>query len=51
MSRNRSSKEYERALRAFAESQESSDSEDGLDIAQKSRKGVDLSPYIEGTSR
>ncbi|KAF2677380.1 hypothetical protein K458DRAFT_350411 [Lentithecium fluviatile CBS 122367] len=40
-------KEHERALRAFAESQMSSDSEDGLDIVQSTRKGLDLSQYIE----
>ncbi|KAK3215539.1 hypothetical protein GRF29_8g368204 [Pseudopithomyces chartarum] len=48
MSRHRSSKDHQRALRAFAEGQTSSDSEDGLDIVQSTRKGLDLSQYIEG---
>ncbi|KAJ4299518.1 hypothetical protein N0V90_004763 [Kalmusia sp. IMI 367209] len=39
--------EHERALRAFAESQMSSDSDDGLDIVQSTRKGLDLSQYID----
>ncbi|KAL1596368.1 hypothetical protein SLS60_009014 [Paraconiothyrium brasiliense] len=47
MSRYKGSKEHERALRAFAESQMSSDDEDGLDIVQSARKGLDLSQYIE----
>lgn len=36
-------------MRAFAESQMSSDDEDGLDIVQSARKDLDLSQYIEGT--
>lgn len=47
MSRNKD-KGHERALRAFAESQMSSDSEDGLDIIESTRKNLDLSQYIEG---
>ncbi|KAL5427431.1 hypothetical protein PMIN07_011190 [Paraphaeosphaeria minitans] len=47
MSRPKGVKEHERALRAFAESQTSSDEEDGLDSVQSARKGLDLSQYIE----
>jgi SNF2 family DNA or RNA helicase len=41
-------KDHRRALRAFAESEALSNSEDehGLDIVQASRKGLDLSQYI-----
>jgi hypothetical protein len=44
------SKNHRRALRAFAESeaQSGSDDEDGLDIIESSRKGLDLSQYIDG---
>jgi hypothetical protein len=48
MSRSKSGKDHERALRAFAESQMSSDDEDGLDILQSARRSLDLSQYIEG---
>ena len=48
MSRHKNSEDHQRALRAFAESQMSSDSEDGLDIVQATRKGLDLSQYTEG---
>lgn len=43
-------KKHRRALRAFAESEAKSDSDDGdgLDIIQSSRKGLDLSQYIDG---
>jgi|TARA_R110002003_G_scaffold351_12_gene18968 hypothetical protein len=43
-------KNHRRALRAFAESEAMSDSddEDGLDIIESSRKGLDLSQYIDG---
>jgi hypothetical protein len=43
-------KNHRRALRAFAESEDvsNSDDEDGLDIIGSSRKGLDLSQYIEG---
>lgn len=43
-------KTHRRALRAFAESEtlSNSDDEDGLDIIDSSRKGLDLSQYIEG---
>jgi SNF2 family DNA or RNA helicase len=46
-------KNHRHALRAFAESDEMShsDDEDGLDIIRSSRKGLDLSQYIEGQSR
>jgi hypothetical protein len=44
------SKDHERALRTFAESEMSSDSEDGLDIIKSSRKGLDLSLEIDGQS-
>ncbi|KAI8932416.1 hypothetical protein NX059_010602 [Plenodomus lindquistii] len=42
-------KEHRRALRAFAESEpvNSSDDEDGLDIIESSRKGLNLSQYID----
>lgn len=42
-------KEHRRALRAFAESEpvNSSDDDDGLDIIGSSRKGLNLSQYIE----
>lgn len=42
-------KTHRRALRAFAESEtlSNSDDEDGLDIIDSSRKGLDLSQYIE----
>jgi SNF2 family DNA or RNA helicase len=45
-------KDHRRALRAFAESEalSNSDDEDGLDIVESSRKGLDLSQYIEGQS-
>jgi hypothetical protein len=42
------SKDHQRALRAFAESGE--DEDDGLDIIESSRKGLDLSQYIDGQS-
>lgn len=45
-------KNHRRALRAFAESEAASNSEDddddGLDIVKSSRKGLDLSQYIDG---
>lgn len=43
-------KNHRRALRAFAESEtlSNSDDDDGLDIIGSSRKGLDLSQYIEG---
>jgi SNF2 family DNA or RNA helicase len=43
-------KNHRRALRAFAESESlsNSDDEDGLDIIGSSRKGLDLSQYIDG---
>jgi SNF2 family DNA or RNA helicase len=46
-------KAHRRALRAFAESQASSnsDDEDGLDIVETTRKGLDLSQYIGRQSR
>ncbi|KAF2822553.1 hypothetical protein CC86DRAFT_357488 [Ophiobolus disseminans] len=50
MSFNRSKeKDHRRAMRAFAESEALSNSEDeeGLDIIESSRKGLDLSQYIE----
>lgn len=37
-----------RVLRAFAESQSNSDSDDGLDIIKSTRRGLDMSQYIEG---
>lgn len=42
-------KEHRRAIRAFAESEplNSSDNEDGLDIIASSRKGLNLSQYID----
>jgi hypothetical protein len=45
-------KNHRRALQAFAESEDvsNSDDEDGLDIIGSSRKGLDLSQYIEGQS-
>jgi SNF2 family DNA or RNA helicase len=45
-------KNHRRALRAFAESEDksNSDDEDGLDIISSSRKGLDLSQYIDGQS-
>jgi hypothetical protein len=42
--------DHGRALRAFAESEVSTDSEDGLDIIKSSRKGLDLSLEIDGQS-
>lgn len=53
MSFNRTTTKYHRnALRAFAESEarSGSDDEDGLDIIESSRKGLDLSQYIDGRS-
>ena len=49
------SKNNQKGVRAIAESGESfSDSDgaedDGLDIIEKSRKGLDLSQYIDGQS-
>jgi len=41
-------KQYRRALRAFSESQMSSDSENSLDIVHSTRKGLDISQYIDG---
>lgn len=48
----RSDKECYRALHSFAESGAVSDEEsgDGFDIIESSRKGLDLSQYIEGKS-
>jgi SNF2 family DNA or RNA helicase len=45
-------KNHRRALRAFAESEaaSNSDDEDGLDIIKSSREGLDLSQYIDGQS-
>jgi hypothetical protein len=42
-------KNHRRALKAFAESEALSDSDDeeGLDIIESSRKDLDLSQYIE----
>jgi SNF2 family DNA or RNA helicase len=47
---NGKGKTYRRALRAFAESEaiSNSEDEDGLDIIGSSRKSLDLSQYIEG---
>ncbi|KAJ4357105.1 hypothetical protein N0V95_002761 [Ascochyta clinopodiicola] len=49
-SHTKASKEHHRALQAFAESEAVSgdDSDDGFDIVESSRKGLDLSQYIEG---
>lgn len=46
-------KGHRRALRAFAESEAKSDSddEDGLDIIGSTRKGLDLPQYIDGLLR
>lgn len=48
--RSKTDKEYHRALQSFAESEpvNGEESEDGLDIVKTSRKGLDLSQYIEG---
>lgn len=45
-------KSHRRALRAFAESEalSNSDDEDGLDIVNSSRKDLDFSQYIDGQS-
>ena len=48
MSRYKGNADHDRAMRAFAESEESSDGEDGLDIVHTTRKALDLSQYIEG---
>lgn len=50
LSRTKPDKEYRRALQSFAESEAVSgeESDDGLDIVASSRKGLDLSQYIEG---
>jgi hypothetical protein len=51
MSFNRDrSKDQQKALRAFAESENISDSDtdDGLDIVKTARKNLDLSQYIDG---
>jgi hypothetical protein len=47
---NSKDKNHRRALRAFAESEalSNSEDEDGLDIIETSRKGLDLSQYIDG---
>jgi hypothetical protein len=47
------SKDHQRALRAFAESEDvlsgsEGQDDDGLDIIESSRKGLDLSQYIDG---
>jgi hypothetical protein len=50
-SRRDKSKEHQRALQAFAESEEltgSGDEEDDLDIIRSSRKDLNLSQYIDG---
>ncbi|KAF1954948.1 hypothetical protein CC80DRAFT_526407 [Byssothecium circinans] len=47
MSRTNKEKGYNRLLRTFAESQASSDSEDGLDIVKTARKGLDFSQLID----
>lgn len=46
-------KGHRRALKAFAESEPVSDSDedDGFDIIKSSRKELDLSQYIEGLCR
>jgi hypothetical protein len=51
MAFNRSKeKSYRRGLRAIAESeaQSNSDEDDGLDIVESSRRGLGISEYIEG---
>ncbi|KAJ4368624.1 hypothetical protein N0V86_009531 [Didymella sp. IMI 355093] len=52
-SRAKSNKEYHRALQSFAESEAVSgeESDDGLDIVQSSRKGLDLSQYIQALTQ
>ncbi|PVI02162.1 hypothetical protein DM02DRAFT_560210 [Periconia macrospinosa] len=47
MSRQTKPKDYSRALRAVAESQGSSDGDDGLDIIKTTRRELDMSQYIE----
>lgn len=49
-SRSKSSKEYHRALQSLAESEAVSgdESDDGFDIVESSRRGLDLSQCIEG---
>jgi hypothetical protein len=49
------SKDHQRALRAFAESEDivsgsEGQDDDGLDIIKSSRQGLDLSQYIDGQS-
>ena len=46
-------RDHQRALRAFAESEiqsDTDDGDDGLDIIQSSRKGLNLSQYVDGQS-
>jgi hypothetical protein len=49
------SKDHQRALPAFAESEDllsggEGQEDDGLDIIESSRKDLDLAPYIDGQS-
>lgn len=48
--RSKPNKEFHRALQSFAESEAISgeESDDEFDIVKSSRKGLDLSQYIEG---
>lgn len=48
--RTKTDREYHKALQSFAESEsvEGEESDDGFDIVKSSRKGLDLSQYIEG---
>jgi hypothetical protein len=49
-SHTKTNRGYHRALQSFAESEAVSgeESDDGFDIVESSRKGLDLSQYIEG---
>ncbi|UPX11938.1 uncharacterized protein EKO05_0002521 [Ascochyta rabiei] len=53
-SHTKANKEHHRALQAFAESEavsDGQDSDDGFDIVESSRKGLDLSQYIEALTQ
>lgn len=49
MSSNRDKpKDYQKALRAVAETNGSDTDDDGLDIVKTSRRNLDISQYIDG---
>ena len=43
--------DVDKKMRSFAEDEASSDSDDGLDILESTKKGLNLSQYIDGRFR